>query len=49
MAADSLEWPTLALSHVEAEFEVVSPPELTDYLRDWSDRIDRALDPGGKA
>ena len=49
MAADSLEWPTLALSHVEAEFEVLSPPALTDYLRGWSDRIDRALDPGGKA
>jgi predicted DNA-binding transcriptional regulator YafY len=42
MTADSLDWPTLALGAVGAEFEVVGPPELVDHLREWASRFTRA-------
>ncbi len=45
MTSDSLEWPTLVLGHAAAEFEVLSPPALTEHLRAWGARIDRAVDP----
>src|ERR1700728_2719228 len=34
MTSDSLDWPTIALGNAAAEFEVLSPPELLDHLRD---------------
>jgi predicted DNA-binding transcriptional regulator YafY len=42
MTADTLSWPTLALAMVEAEFTVVRPPELVEYLRELADRFSRA-------
>jgi len=42
MTADSLDWPTMALGAVGADFQVVSPPELLDHIRDWGNRFSRA-------
>ena len=42
MSTDQLEWPLMALGTVGAEFQVVSPPELVDRLRDWGGRFSRA-------
>jgi predicted DNA-binding transcriptional regulator YafY len=42
MAADSLEWPMMALGVVEAEFRVLGPPELAERVRDWGRRFTRA-------
>ena len=36
MTADSLDWPTMALGAVGAEFEVVRPPELADHIWEWA-------------
>jgi predicted DNA-binding transcriptional regulator YafY len=45
MTVDNLDWPTLALGAVGAEFEVVSPPELATRLREWAARFGRAVPP----
>jgi predicted DNA-binding transcriptional regulator YafY len=42
MTADSLDWPTMALGAVGADFQVVSPPELLDRVRDWGRRFSQA-------
>lgn len=42
MTADALEWPVMGLGMVGAEFRVVSPPELIDWMRDWGARFSRA-------
>jgi predicted DNA-binding transcriptional regulator YafY len=42
MSVDNLDWPTLALGAVGVDFEVVSPPELVDHLREWATRFTRA-------
>jgi predicted DNA-binding transcriptional regulator YafY len=42
MTADQLEWPMLLLGGVGAEFEVISPPELLDLVRDWGRRFTQA-------
>jgi predicted DNA-binding transcriptional regulator YafY len=42
MTADSLEWAAMALGATGAGFEVVSPPELLPYVREWGDRFSRA-------
>jgi predicted DNA-binding transcriptional regulator YafY len=42
MRADALEWPAMALGTLRAEFTVLDPPEMVDYLRDWSARFARA-------
>ncbi len=44
MSADSLDWPTLALGKAAAEFEVSSPPELIDHLRERAVLFGRAVD-----
>jgi predicted DNA-binding transcriptional regulator YafY len=41
METDSLDWPVLALSALESDFEVVSPPELADRLRACGERFAR--------
>jgi predicted DNA-binding transcriptional regulator YafY len=46
MTSDSLDWPTIALGNAAAEFEVVSPPELLDHLRDRAGLFERALERG---
>lgn len=42
MTANTLDWPTLALGAVGAEFEVLSPPELIEHIREWGERFNRA-------
>jgi predicted DNA-binding transcriptional regulator YafY len=42
MTADSLDWPMMALGITGADFEVVSPPELTERVRDWGRRFTTA-------
>ncbi len=42
MSVDSLDWPLLALGALGAEFQVRSPPELTERVREWSARFARA-------
>ena len=45
MTADALEWPIMGLGLVDAEFQVISPPELADQVRDWGARFSRAAAP----
>jgi predicted DNA-binding transcriptional regulator YafY len=42
MTADSLEWPAAALAMLDADFRVVSPPELLDRLHTVAARFSRA-------
>ncbi len=42
MSGDSLDWPVMALGMAGADFQVISPPELRDHLRDWGRRFSRA-------
>jgi predicted DNA-binding transcriptional regulator YafY len=42
MTIDQLEWPMMLLGSLGAEFEVISPPELLDQVREWSRRFGRA-------
>ncbi|MFC5993905.1 helix-turn-helix transcriptional regulator [Pseudonocardia hispaniensis] len=43
MSAETLEWPMMALGALGAEFEVRSPPELTELVREWGARFTRAV------
>ena len=43
MTGDSLDWPTLALGALGAEFRVIEPAEMVDQLREWAARFDRAV------
>jgi predicted DNA-binding transcriptional regulator YafY len=42
MTTDSLDWPTMALGVVGAQFRVLAPPELADQVRDWGRRFSSA-------
>ncbi len=42
MTADALEWPIMGLGMTGASFEVISPPELRDQVRDWGRRFSQA-------
>jgi predicted DNA-binding transcriptional regulator YafY len=42
MTIDQLEWPLLLLGGLGAEFQVISPPELLDQVRDWARRFNLA-------
>ncbi|WP_061290348.1 helix-turn-helix transcriptional regulator [Herbidospora cretacea] len=42
MTTNSLDWPTMALGIVEADFQVLSPPELGERVREWGARFQRA-------
>lgn len=42
MTADALAWPIMALGALDADFHVVSPPELLDQLHAWGARFTRA-------
>jgi predicted DNA-binding transcriptional regulator YafY len=44
MTSDSFDWPTMALGNASAEFEVLSPPELLEHLRDRANLFGRALE-----
>jgi predicted DNA-binding transcriptional regulator YafY len=43
MTADALEWPIMGLGMVGADFQVVAPPELIEWVRDWGARFSRAV------
>jgi predicted DNA-binding transcriptional regulator YafY len=47
MTADQLEWPILGLGMAGADFRVLSPPELADWVRDWGARFSRAAEGSG--
>jgi hypothetical protein len=36
---------SLLQTHRQADFDLISPPELVDYLRGWADRFLRATAP----
>ena len=42
MTADALVWPIMGLGMTGAGFEVISPPELRDQVRDWGHRFSQA-------
>src|SRR5919199_816503 len=42
MSVDNLDWPTLALGSIGADFRVLGPPELEDHIREWGARFARA-------
>ena len=42
MTIDQLEWPMMLLGSLGVEFEVISPPELLDQVRDWGRRFNQA-------
>jgi predicted DNA-binding transcriptional regulator YafY len=42
MTTDSLEWATIAVGTLAADFRVVGPPELVDHVRSWAGRFTRA-------
>lgn len=42
MTTESLDWVAMTLGVIGADFEVRSPPELLDHLRDWGTRFTRA-------
>ncbi len=44
MTTDSLDWVMMTLGAVGAEFDVVSPPEVVDLARDWTERFGRAIE-----
>jgi predicted DNA-binding transcriptional regulator YafY len=46
METYELSWAALALGGVDAEFTVLSPPELVDLLTRWAGRFDRAAERG---
>jgi predicted DNA-binding transcriptional regulator YafY len=43
MDADSLAWPMMALGVIGEEFEIIAPPAMLDYAREWTDRFGRAI------
>lgn len=48
MDVDTLDWPVLLLGSIEADFDVVSPPELAEQVRAVAERFGRAGGPGGR-
>jgi len=44
MTADSPDWVLLALGSVDAEFDVVRPPEVVARAREWIDRFGRSVE-----
>lgn len=42
MTSDSLDWPTMVLGALGADFQVVDPPELLDQVHDCAARFSRA-------
>ncbi|GAA0361060.1 YafY family protein [Microbispora corallina] len=42
ITADSLDWPTMALGVLDADFHVLDPPELLEQIHNWGARFTRA-------
>ena len=47
ITADSLDWPTMALGVVDADFRILHPPELVARVRNWTARFTAAIEDGG--
>jgi len=45
MATDTLDWPTMALGAIGADFDIISPLEPAHYIDEWSHRFARAAAP----
>jgi predicted DNA-binding transcriptional regulator YafY len=45
MTPDNLDWPVIALGVVGADFQVLSPPELTERIAEWGTRFTQATRP----
>jgi predicted DNA-binding transcriptional regulator YafY len=43
MSTDSFDWPAMVLGNLGAEFSVLGPPELTEYLAEWAARFTRSI------
>jgi predicted DNA-binding transcriptional regulator YafY len=43
---ENSEWAIIALGVAGADFQVISPPEVADRIRDWAARFTRATSPG---
>lgn len=41
MRTDSLDWPTMAVAALDADAEIVSPPELVEHVRKWARTLDQ--------
>ncbi|KDN83975.1 helix-turn-helix transcriptional regulator [Kitasatospora cheerisanensis] len=49
MNSDSLDWPAMAFGSLEADFRIVSPPELAALLATWGERFSRCTAPNQRA
>ncbi len=49
MNSDSLDWPAMAFGSLEADFRIVSPPELAALLATWGERFTRCTAPNQRA
>jgi predicted DNA-binding transcriptional regulator YafY len=45
MTSISFDWPAQALGNTHADFDILSPPEFADFVRDWATRFIRAAAP----
>ena len=43
IVADSLDWPMLALGTTGEEFEILGPPAMLEYARQWVERFTRGI------
>jgi predicted DNA-binding transcriptional regulator YafY len=40
---DNLDWPVIALGLAGADFRIIHPPELTERVREWTERLARSV------
>ncbi|GAB3251487.1 YafY family protein [Arthrobacter pigmenti] len=45
MTVETFDWPAMLLGAIGADFDIISPPEFTEYIREWADRFARATNP----
>lgn len=45
IAAESIDWAVFCLCALDAPFVLHGPPEATDHVRRWADRLHRAVGP----
>jgi len=45
MTPDNLDWPVIALGMAGANFQALSPPQLTERISEWGARFTRAVQP----
>ncbi|MGW4379281.1 helix-turn-helix transcriptional regulator [Kitasatospora sp. NPDC004531] len=49
MNAEALDWPAMAIGSLDADFRIVSPPELTALMAAWGERFTRCATPNQQA